>query len=106
MSHDPLAGLLRSFNPDSEVELPQRTQGAQREGCRAGPPVKNLAWFGTHQTRCPAVRFFAFFAANFGIRAQPFARSPHQARIRILRCRPLTSHYTHCAPDQNHGNLS
>ena len=56
------------LNPDSEVELPQRTQGAQREGCRAGPPGKNLAWFGTHQTRCPAVRFFAFFAANFGIR--------------------------------------
>jgi hypothetical protein len=56
------------MNPDSEVELPQRTQGVQREGCRAGPPGKNLAWFGTHQTRCPAVRFFAFFAANFGIR--------------------------------------
>jgi hypothetical protein len=59
-----------AINPDSEVELPQRTQGAQREGCRAGPPGKNLAWFGTHQTRCPAVRFFAFFAANFGIRVE------------------------------------
>ena len=59
---------LSQLIPDSEVELPQRTQGAQREGCRAGPPEINLAWFGTHQTRCSAVRFFAFFAANFGFR--------------------------------------
>ena len=29
-----------------------------------------------------------------------------QARIRILRCRRPTSHYTYCAPDQTHGNHS
>ena len=41
----------RGFSPDSEVELPPTTLGAQRKNGRGGQPGINSAGCGTYQTR-------------------------------------------------------